>query len=72
MKQEIKKWNLIKNGEAYSCTVPCSYYDTLLENGKMKDPHYRDQEKYVEAMYGDDCRFDGELGQSQCAVWLWH
>lgn len=58
MKQEIKKWNLIKNGEAYSCTVPCSYYDTLLENGKMKDPHYRDQEKYVEAMYGDDCRFE--------------
>ena len=58
MKQTIQQWNLIKDGSAYPCTVPCSYYDILLKNGMMKDPHYRDQEKYVEAMHGDDCHFE--------------
>lgn len=61
MKQEIKNWNLMKDGVAYPCTVPCSYYDILLANGMMKDPHYRDQEKYAEALYGDNCRFETEI-----------
>ena len=58
MRQEIKYWKLIKDGAEYPCEVPCSYYDVLLNNGLMKDPHYRDQEKYAEEAYGDDCRFE--------------
>ncbi len=61
MKLEIRNWKLIKDGSAYPCKVPCSYYDILMENGMMKDPHYRDQEKYVAAMHGDNCRFESEI-----------
>ena len=61
MKQEIQHWYLKYHTTQYPCTVPCSYYDTLLENGLMKDPYYRDQEKYVAAMHGDDCRFETQL-----------
>ncbi|MBQ7336122.1 MAG: glycoside hydrolase family 2 protein [Clostridia bacterium] len=61
MKQEIKNWKMIKDGTAYACSVPCSYYSVLLQNGLMQDPYYRDQEKYVASTYGDHCRFETEI-----------
>lgn len=65
MKQEIKNWKMIKDGAAYACCVPCSYYSVLLQNGLMQDPYYRDQEKYVALTYGDHCRFETEITVDQ-------
>lgn len=61
LQQEIKNWKLLYHGKAYPCSVPCSYYHTLLQNGLMKDPYYRDQEKYAETMQNDDCCFETEF-----------
>ena len=52
---------MFKDGVAYACEVPCSYYSVLLQNGLMQEPYYRDQEKYVALTYGDNCRFETEI-----------
>lgn len=65
MKQEIKNWKLNKNGTFYPCGIPCSYYSVLLQNGLMQDPFYRDQEKYVAELYGDDCCFETVLNVTE-------
>ena len=57
MRQEMKKWTLCVGDSQYACEVPCSYYGVLLQNGLIKDPYWRDQEKLIKAKWGDDCVF---------------
>lgn len=44
---EIKNFELIYNNCGLKCSVPCSVYSVLLENGIIDDPYYADNaEKY--------------------------
>ncbi len=59
LKQIIK--NLEMNFEDYgkfNCTVPCSMYSVLLENGKIDDPFYRDNEYALTDLFRKNCEFN--------------
>lgn len=48
MKNLIENWILEANGKEYNTKIPTSVYNTLLENGDIEDPYYRDNElKYL-------------------------
>lgn len=60
MKQytEIKDWVMYDGERRYSCTVPCSVYKVLLENGEMEDPYYRENERMATAICDRDFTFE--------------
>ena len=41
-----------------SCTVPCSLYSILLDNGLMDDPFYRLNDQEATALSDQDCTFE--------------
>ena len=55
----FEKWNF-KTGDIAINDVksPCSFYSVLLENGKMEDPFWRDNEYVARDMCRDDCSFE--------------
>lgn len=55
----FEKWNF-KTGDIAINDVksPCSFYSVLLENGKMEDPFWRDNEYAARDMCRDDCSFE--------------
>lgn len=56
MKIQLSDWTLRDGrGNSFSCSVPCSYYDLLIREGKMPSPSYRINEKEFAKLFGDDC-----------------
>ncbi len=55
----FSKWNF-KTGDIAINDVasPCSFYSVLLENGKMEDPFWRDNEYVARDMCRADCSFE--------------
>ena len=52
----LSDWTLHDGrGNSFSCTVPCSYYDLLIREGKMPSPSYRINEQEFAKLFGDDC-----------------
>ena len=59
IKTNLERWELVcSNGDRFECSVPCSYYDILINNRKITHPHYRTEEKKFKALFGDDCLFE--------------
>ena len=59
MKKMISAWTLRDgHGNSFPCTVPCSYYDVLIREGKMPSPSYRINEKEFAKLFADDCVFE--------------
>ena len=61
MQSEIKQWRLLCGEESYPIEAPCSYYQTLLDYGKIEDPYWRDNEKKFVAKWGDNCVFEASF-----------
>ncbi len=38
------EWVMIDGEDSYECSVPCSAYKVLTDNGRLADPYYRDNE----------------------------
>ncbi len=55
----FSKWNF-KTGDIAinDVTSPCSFYSILLENGKMEDPFWRDNEYAARDLCRADCSFE--------------
>ncbi len=58
MKQELKQWRFLFEGECYSCQLPATMYGILLQEGKIPDPYYRDNEKSLTALSEKNCSFE--------------
>lgn len=39
------QWTMVDGERRYDCRVPCSALDTLIREGVLPDPYYRDQER---------------------------
>ena len=52
-------WSMRKNGEeqCYSCSVPCSVYHTLQQQGVIENPYYRENEMVMLPISEDDYVF---------------
>ena len=72
------EWRMAQNGtgESFPATVPGSVYQDLLDNGKMEDPYYRDNElKALEIMQNDftySMHFKADEGFGGCDRVLLH
>ncbi|MBQ8849603.1 MAG: glycoside hydrolase family 2 protein [Clostridia bacterium] len=66
MKKLLGEWSLTcGGGEKFSCSVPCSYYDILIQNGKAEHPHFRTNEKYFKELFGDGGLFETSFSVSR-------
>ena len=63
--KEIKDWVMLDGERRYSCTVPCSVYKVLLENGEMEDPYYRENERKATAICDRDFTFEAVFSLSE-------
>jgi len=62
LKQQLSNWIFRLDGEApIACTVPCSMYSILLENGKIEDPFFRSNEKELTRLSEKNCTFETTL-----------
>lgn len=52
-------WTMQRCGDTvtYPCSIPCSMYHTLLQNGQIEDPFYRENEAQALPLSEDDYRF---------------
>lgn len=57
----LKNWAFCYDGMRYDCEPPCSMYGILLQEGKIPDPYYRDEEKKLLALAEKDCVFETEI-----------
>ena len=56
MKMLLSDWILRDGrGNSFSCSLPCSYYDLLIREGKMPSPSYRINEAEFAKLFADDC-----------------
>ncbi len=56
---QIGNWSFSYPGyESIACTVPCSMYTVLYENGKIPDPFYGLNEKELQHLSDRDCSFE--------------
>lgn len=57
----LKNWTFYYDGMRFPCEPPCSMYGILLQEGKIPDPYYRDEEKKLLALAEKDCFFETEI-----------
>lgn len=59
--KEIQDWVMQDGEKSYACTLPCSAYKVLLENGELEDPYYRENERVSTAVCDRDFTFTTEF-----------
>lgn len=62
-------WMMQQCGDtaAYPCSVPCSMYQTLLLNGQIEDPFYRENAEKALALSEEDYRFTMQFPRPETA-----
>ncbi|MGN0632898.1 MAG: glycosyl hydrolase 2 galactose-binding domain-containing protein [Oscillospiraceae bacterium] len=51
-------WTLKYDGKDYPASLPCSLYDTLINNGVIDDPYYRENEYISTPLCDKDCALE--------------
>ena len=52
------EWTMTDGEKQYACSVPCSAYDTLVKNGAIPDPYWRENEWISTAVSDRDFVFE--------------